>query len=75
MFIPIPGADFSSFDNAGGGVLTSGQHVQFAAMTSNASTVLELAALSSAGRPSSLLGLPALLLLLTEAKCGVFANA
>jgi len=44
-------------------------------MTSNASAVLEFAALSSAGRASSLLGLPALLLLITEAKCGVFANA
>jgi hypothetical protein len=43
-------------------------------MMSNASTALVFAALPSAARPSLLLALPALLLLITEARCGAFAN-
>jgi hypothetical protein len=43
-------------------------------MTSNGSTVLVFAALPGAARPSLLLTLPALLLLITEARCGAFAN-
>jgi hypothetical protein len=49
--------------------------VWFASMTSNASTALVFAALPQRQRrPSSLPGLLALLLL-SEARCGAFANA